>query len=686
MKVLKELILNGVYILGEPNDPTYVKYELQYDGDNHGFKILIFSKQNNRSELATNMAVIIEQETGNQLIRNEQLVLNKSTLKINHHGVNALLQHNELKKTIELLQLIYTLQRSTSTLDKIQKELIAFLNNDFPNAYFTVTNDFFQYQYTLSDKYHKTYRKQLIQVYCERLTDLIKAKFPIQLNDTTGIITTEDPPAIIISPVAMQLLRKIFSPQDPPSAQQTGLQNSSSGSAPTTDQASRFTDTAHATLSSPAAPSPASRTAPPPTTLEQIAKQPDAEIDIDLELFFRTGEHYFKIDSCEYIASYDYDPSTQHLTIVVNKEMNTSIRNDNLTPRTAYCQRIAEHIYNKIKTKYDRTTGTDIVLTKAERKIDLSKQAVAAIISDNNSPQSSTLIKLIDILHKPDTIECKKLLLAITSNQNKLFHCDPIGNSYHFTSDFGNTTFKPNPGISVKMSLNLVTRVQQIINNLFMDKYPALYNNLDTHSIIWKKNPAGHTIKFNKKACDDVLCDTYLQIAQVNIPPQENISCNEAKELLNSLTAPLKERYLNTATITRMKEKLKNTVTSLAAKMNNLDDLCQFYEFLKSEPIIKLLNAHKNPIYDSIFSKTNTNTWQEIIKEIRSHAFTLLRNKTEPLSEPSDKAELILRYRNHPIFTDHRYNKFINRLHSTHTAREIDNLIASYRSPAIAVN
>ena len=683
MKVLKELILNGEYIIGKPDDPSYVKYVLQYDGDNHGLKIIVQTNHNNRAKAAQQLAEIIEEETGHQFERTREIVLEKVLLKITQHGVNELIKNEELKDTIGLIQLTHALQRSTNALEKIHKELKMFLLN--ASLYSFLAQESPHFKYKISNKYHKIYQKRLMVVYCERLSDLIRNANIIAPYKIIGITTIDDPPSIIISAEAMSQLQSILNPPREFFPQMYALHDSFVRFASDINQLSQNNHATHAVLSSPAAPNPASRVTSPSYSSEPVTHKENEEIDINLKLLFRTGEYYFTIGSCRYIASYDYEPSAQNLSIVVNKENSSNTIQDNLTPRTANCQRIAENIYRNIRTQYQIFFGTEITFNRAEHKIDLSKQAVDVIFSDRNLEKSAVLIKLINILHKPVTMDCQKLLFEITCNKNKYIQCIPIGNSYNIICNYGNTTFEHDPGISKQMSLNLITRVHNLLNNLFKDKYPALYTNLDMSSEIWQKNPTGFTIKINKKACDDVLCDSYLQIAQINIP-QDNIAFNDAKEILNSFIAPLKGRYLSTATITRMKDKLKNTVASLTAKINNLDELCQFYEFLKSEHVIKLLNAHKNPLYDSIFSKTNTNTWQEIIKVIRTHAFTLLRNKTEQLSDSPHKAELLSSYRNSPIFTDHRYNKFINRLHSTHTVREIDNLIASHRSPAIRVN
>jgi hypothetical protein len=173
------------------------------------------------------------------------------------------------------------------------------------------------------------------------------------------------------------------------------------------------------------------------------------------------------------------------------------------------------------------------------------------------------------------------------------------------------------------------------------------------------------------------------------VTPQVDLTLESAKSQLNSFLAPFKDRYLSSVNLTDIKARISNSVRCLVTWMSetDLDMACQFYEYLKTPDIFKYINAHKNPIYDSIFSKNNTDTWQKTMKLLKDYALGILKAKAAELEgSPNDKAALLLKYRDLPIFTDHRFNRFSNKFHNTHAVKEIDKLISSCRSQQKKVN
>lgn len=718
MKILQELILNGECIVNDVAELSSLKFKLEYDLNNNAFKITANSidqtkspSHDYRKKAFSKLAEIFNEETSGCVSKEgNTLKVEISSMTINHHGVNWLSKQSEVAKTIELLKLQATI--SKSTLEKITNDLIKFLNNEAPFSSRKI-NLGNQFEYYFSDKFHHSYQMRLLKTYFQRLNDLLLSKFTYKPDENTGITYIENPPTLYISQLAIERLRGIYNsvnasleklqaPLDDPQfsldKSQAAVQalsekpqaslNSSVNQANTSEQSTPLSMSSTSARTIHVAPTAVIKSTPL-VSIEAISSQSNRNTTIDLELLFATGELYIVYKEYKYIASYYYDLELHQINIEVKKENQTNIATDELSPRSANCQHLVEIIHNDIIHKFALPMDAEIHLDKSKNKITLKNQAVGKIFSANDSEKTANLIKTIKLLTHPDPSECNKLLIEITSNKNKYFRCMLLGDNYEITCEYGNTQFKANPGISERMSSDLSNLLRKGFTHLVSEQYPELQNKLDMKSPGKKTSDNCYAFVVDKKTCDDVLIKTYLssQPEKLMVTAQVNLTLENAKKQLDAFVIPLKDRHLNTANLADLKQRMQNAVRCLFTKMNqnDLESICQFYEYLKTPEINKYLNAHKNPIYDSIFSKTNTNSWQEIMKLLKNHALEILKSRTAEVNETQDKIALLSKYRERQIFIDHRFNKFSNRFHNTATVNEIDKLIVSYRTTQIKV-
>ncbi len=149
---------------------------------------------------------------------------------------------------------------------------------------------------------------------------------------------------------------------------------------------------------------------------------------------------------------------------------------------------------------------------------------------------------------------------------------------------------------------------------------------------------------------------------------------------------------LNLKPVYEDKESLLAIVKDTFSKLNDLDAVCNLYDYIADPERKDFINIHKHPIYDSIFSKGNTSSWQELIHVIREHAFSLLMSKIGQGHISSvamlNNTDLILsdnlsdtnikdlnKYKVRSVFSDPRANSFVLRWFNTDTVKAIDKLI-----------
>ncbi len=139
-------------------------------------------------------------------------------------------------------------------------------------------------------------------------------------------------------------------------------------------------------------------------------------------------------------------------------------------------------------------------------------------------------------------------------------------------------------------------------------------------------------------------------------------------------------------------------IKNVCLGLQNLDDVCMLYSEIREDSLKEKIDVHKNPKFDFFLLKDKSNSWQQLLHDIREHAFKLLlklvgiseleakhmlapnnpnRSTTHiAISEPEAVEVLLKEYRNNDIFKEHRGNfAFAEKLFDTQTVKNIDRLI-----------
>ncbi len=145
------------------------------------------------------------------------------------------------------------------------------------------------------------------------------------------------------------------------------------------------------------------------------------------------------------------------------------------------------------------------------------------------------------------------------------------------------------------------------------------------------------------------------------------------------------------------KEPLTNTVKETFKGLNDLDAVCDLYDYITAPERKEFVNIHKNPIYDSIFRKPNTTSWQELVHEICEHAFSLLMKKvrlegitvgnlindeSSHTQIDSDDIRTLNLYKQRRVFAEPRANSSFLRLFRTNTVKAIEKLFKNSENPS----
>lgn len=99
-----------------------------------------------------------------------------------------------------------------------------------------------------------------------------------------------------------------------------------------------------------------------------------------------------------------------------------------------------------------------------------------------------------------------------------------------------------------------------------------------------------------------------------------------------------------------------------------LDDLFHILLSMQSK-----IDIHQNPIRDKLFFWNNTNSWQQLIAEIREYAYQQVVQKIATLDK-THAMDLIDSCLRKAIFTTHRSNNKFNWLHSTDSVKKLEKL------------
>jgi hypothetical protein len=144
-----------------------------------------------------------------------------------------------------------------------------------------------------------------------------------------------------------------------------------------------------------------------------------------------------------------------------------------------------------------------------------------------------------------------------------------------------------------------------------------------------------------------------------------------------------------------LKELNVKEMTAIIGTITDVEALSDIYHFINIEINKKILNVHENFVYDACLFKMHTNSWQELIADIRKKAFKVLLNKLglgdnllnkiinhgvtsnddeNPivLPNPQKIIDTITPYLEDKLFCEHRSNNFFRNLfHSTTTVKNL---------------
>lgn len=106
-------------------------------------------------------------------------------------------------------------------------------------------------------------------------------------------------------------------------------------------------------------------------------------------------------------------------------------------------------------------------------------------------------------------------------------------------------------------------------------------------------------------------------------------------------------RDLDKSTKLTVEEKVEKIL--LIAK--NVNDYAAAFKLMAT-----YINKHKNPIFDTIFSNNNTNTWKKIMNHIRKLALKTLMDEVININDIDKKIKLLQEACQMPLFNQHRNN------------------------------
>jgi hypothetical protein len=135
-------------------------------------------------------------------------------------------------------------------------------------------------------------------------------------------------------------------------------------------------------------------------------------------------------------------------------------------------------------------------------------------------------------------------------------------------------------------------------------------------------------------------------------------------------------------------------IEALFLKVKNTDDLCKLYNYISLKNNKEKINIPYHNFSDTIlFWKSNTNSWQTMVANLRKHAYATLiaevNNKEivekevphvnispEPIENsnllPQDQLAYLRKYHKQKLFTEHRTNNPLSFIYNTKTSQDIN--------------
>ena len=160
----------------------------------------------------------------------------------------------------------------------------------------------------------------------------------------------------------------------------------------------------------------------------------------------------------------------------------------------------------------------------------------------------------------------------------------------------------------------------------------------------------------------------FSQIESANLE-DETKRLQEYAALISSQPDNLKNIY---------KEICFKYITQLFKNMITLEKIANLFELLLT--LKPQFDIHRNPKRDSFFFRHNTDSWQDMIGNIRNDAFLKLTkafNRKAKLPDSNIAIDFLKQYRNKKLFSEHQGNG-LSRIGKTATVKEIDEMLSRF--------
>ncbi len=222
-----------------------------------------------------------------------------------------------------------------------------------------------------------------------------------------------------------------------------------------------------------------------------------------------------------------------------------------------------------------------------------------------------------------------------------------------------------------------------------------------------KKQEPINNFSLNTLYSESPAVDLIIDNADVCSAAQNNANLrvykNKSKNILNQLQDSVYDRIKSTSRGELLphgqKEFHINEMKNIVRPIKDIEILSDIYHFINYAPNKKTLNVHEHSIYDTVFFKKNTNSWQVLIDVIRKQAFKVLLNNlgigdiiidniikhentaidgNNPVTiqEPQKVIDTLKPYLEDKLFCEHRSNNFFrNNFHATTAVKNLRKVI-----------
>ncbi len=193
----------------------------------------------------------------------------------------------------------------------------------------------------------------------------------------------------------------------------------------------------------------------------------------------------------------------------------------------------------------------------------------------------------------------------------------------------------------------------------------------------------------NNDEADMSLILTTNNIAQPSIPENSYAAINEKFSQIavdDTLEGKIKVLHEYSLLISTQTEQLKHAYKKIGFKyiiklfksITNIEETAKLFD--KLVEIQYLVDIHRNKIFDFIFFKNNTDSWQAMIGEIRYHSEYILSlqfNQRKQTADFEETKNFLNSFRNTKLFSEHRKNG-LYRLGKTDTQKDIDSMLTHF--------